>query len=976
MPPRHAILFAPILLVTACLDSATTRCGDLLCPPHEVCTPSGDRCVLADQLTACDGVGDGMACQFTGTSNGICNGGVCFAAGCGDGMITGSEDCEGTNLNGKTCSDLGYYQETSGLACKLDCTFDTSGCQGFCGDHVLNGPEVCEPGAMGTLGGATCASLGFYDEPGLGCTSFCTFDTSLCTGFCGDGMIDGPESCDGAPSGTCLDYGADMGALGCSELCAPDLGGCRQSFGWNRMTTDQPLIGFDGVWGDAVDDLYAVGTSGYILHSDGEAWTTLTDISVFALDAIWGSGPSDIFATGWSGTIVHYDGSSWSPMASGLTDEVVAIDGTGPADVYAVDAAGTIIHYGGTSWSPVSTGQASSLHGIWASGPGDVFAVGTEGVILRGNATSGFAPMASGSPFGYFNAVAGSGPNDVYAVGDGGLILHYDGMAWTPVPSGTIESLNSVSVNGPNDVIVVGTGGTILRRTYGGFAPMASGTTRTLFHVWGTGTGDVYAAGDGMILVYHGTSWSTTQTPGFFLAGIWGSGPTDVFAFGVATVYHDDGQGFTATSVGTSTIVFSRAWGSGPSDVFAVAGDIYHYDGTTWSLMTAPASGMNAIWGTGPNDVYAVGGSGAIVHYDGTSWSQVDFNPGYAYYGIWGSGPNDVTAVGLTVMRHFDGVSWTDALPSALYATYLRAIWGSGPNDVYAVGSLSSSGQVLHWDGTAWSNLFTDQSTIAFENVYGTGANDVFVAGDGGRLLHWDGGGWTTIGTPTTSANLLGVWTAGPSDAVYLVADDGAIHSLSREFGACGGVETSCDDYWDNDCDGLVDACDPDCAGKIPTEKCGNDRDDDCDGLVDCMDPDCSISTRCRKGGTCDPAPAVTCGETLMGTTMGHEDRIDSYSCPAWATGEYGLEAYARFVPTTSGMVTAALAGFVPADLDLFVFGTATTGACDPGACVTYSVTTNSPEVVSFPVTAGETYYFVVDSKADASAFTLELQCM
>ena len=45
---------------------------------------------------------------------------------CGDGIISGNEQCDGTNLDGQTCQSLGYYGGT--LSCKADCTFNTSGC--------------------------------------------------------------------------------------------------------------------------------------------------------------------------------------------------------------------------------------------------------------------------------------------------------------------------------------------------------------------------------------------------------------------------------------------------------------------------------------------------------------------------------------------------------------------------------------------------------------------------------------------------------------------------------------------------------------------------------------------------------------------------------------------------------------------------------------------------------------------------------
>ena len=100
----------------------------------------------------------------------------CVTTSCGNGVIDGAEQCDGTQLNGKQCADLGFNGGT--LACKPDCTYDTSGC-GYCGDGVKNGSEKCDGN---DLGGKTCISLGKgYKGGRLVCNATCTgFDESAC----------------------------------------------------------------------------------------------------------------------------------------------------------------------------------------------------------------------------------------------------------------------------------------------------------------------------------------------------------------------------------------------------------------------------------------------------------------------------------------------------------------------------------------------------------------------------------------------------------------------------------------------------------------------------------------------------------------------------------------------------------------------------------------------------------------------------
>jgi len=63
------------------------------------------------------------------------------------------------------------------------------------------------------------------------------------------------------------------------------------------------------------------------------------------LYSIWGSSSSDVFAVGSSGAILHYDGSAWSAMNSGTEESFNGVWGSSSSDVFAVGSDGTILHY-------------------------------------------------------------------------------------------------------------------------------------------------------------------------------------------------------------------------------------------------------------------------------------------------------------------------------------------------------------------------------------------------------------------------------------------------------------------------------------------------------------------------------------------------------------------------------------------------------------------------------------------------------
>jgi hypothetical protein len=164
--------YSIVLLVvglTACLDAGTQVCADgRVCPRNTTCDDVNRRCVSGAQRQACAGIDDGDTCNFAG-AEGNCNAGACIPLVCGDGVVTGSEECEPgepPNLNNSTCMTLGYYQP-QGLGCLNDCTFDVTNCSERCGDGMINGTEVCD-GAL--LDGKDCTDLGYYAPEGLSCS--------------------------------------------------------------------------------------------------------------------------------------------------------------------------------------------------------------------------------------------------------------------------------------------------------------------------------------------------------------------------------------------------------------------------------------------------------------------------------------------------------------------------------------------------------------------------------------------------------------------------------------------------------------------------------------------------------------------------------------------------------------------------------------------------------------------------------------
>jgi hypothetical protein len=389
-------------------------------------------------------------------------------------------------------------------------------------------------------------------------------------------------------------------------------------------------------------------------------------------------------------------------------------------------------------------------------------------------------------------------------VGVAGTIVHWDGVKWSLAASGTTEDLEAVWGSSSSDVWAVGLGGTIVHWNGARWSPVPSGTPVDLVDLSGSGPDDVWAVGsldrsqptilpDAGRYVVHwdGKSWSTVSLGiDAYVTGVWASGPTDAWAVGGGgTILHWDGaQWSEVTRLDTHPHGLTGIWASGPRDV-RVYGDAheFHFDGQTWAREDFGADPfISRVAGTGPDDVWAVGarlGVEAVdlYHFDGTSWTKATDRAPFLH-GAWATSSADAWAVGFGgQIVHWDGRAWTlaDEDLTAGSPTFgsgpATAVWGSGPDDVWTV----ESGVSLHWDGRMWTKPASGPAGNVY-GLWGSGPDDVWGVGTDGNqpaIVHWDGRTWTSTLPARTAYDLsylAAVWGSGPRD-VWAVG--GASHA-------------------------------------------------------------------------------------------------------------------------------------------------------------------------------------------------------
>jgi hypothetical protein len=284
-----------------------------------------------------------------------------------------------------------------------------------------------------------------------------------------------------------------------------------------------------------------------------------------------------------------------------------------------------------------------------------------------------------------------------------GVIQHWNGSAWTAVPSevpvGDNWLFTAVSCVGADDCWAVG------------------GLPHT-------------GAASPFVEHWNGTSWSIVRTDsldGYFL-GVSCSASASCWATGTRT----DAKGNSTVSL------------------------VEHWNGTSWSIVRTAATGqlydsLNSIECTGPSVCWAVGwagpnqqdtnflpvfpaeagGRGIIERWNGATWSIVpspQSPDGVFLSSVTCTGPSDCWAVGAitnvagfaqsALFEHFDGTSWTSSSLSSLSGSggdFLRQVDCVSSSDCVAVGGSGlqngfqpdNAPAAAGWNGSEWSSVAT-----------------------------------------------------------------------------------------------------------------------------------------------------------------------------------------------------------------------------------------------------------------------------
>jgi hypothetical protein len=408
--------------------------------------------------------------------------------------------------------------------------------------------------------------------------------------------------------------------------------------------------------------------------------------------------------------------------------------------------------------------------------------------------------------------------------GPGGSPVPVPGHAWTrPLPAWPSSGRSGHALAPPAGVPSPGTDSGLI----GIFCPSAT-------NCWAVGTYFNGTASLDEVLHWNGSNWAQVAAPS---PGGTGNGA------------------FSELSGGRCTAP-NNCWAVGDYDAAGGArlDLVLHWNGTKWSKVAAPSPGgtgtasvstladvacrsSSSCWTAGQ---YGIVGGGIqairnnVLHWNGTKWVQVNVpNPAGTGNGdinelasIRCPANNDCWAVGtagldtstylmLNQALHWDGTTWIQAtLPSpggtangdfssakAMACTSYANCWVGGYyRNVLGGGAVLN--QLLHWDGTAWTQATVPQpggtsgidgdlnetdavDCASASDCWAVGAYSVSSGGyDLNQALHWDGTTWSQAVTPSPGGIAPDAYSA--LIAVHCAGTTNCWAVGSSEMGASG----------------------------------------------------------------------------------------------------------------------------------------------------------------------------------------------
>ncbi len=481
------------------------------------------------------------------------------------------------------------------------------------------------------------------------------------------------------------------------------------------------------LWARESNDLYICGRSSTLYHYNGTSWT-LEPIRAWNL-----AGTSTQFFAAYRDTLYEKTPAGWDTLRA--FDERIerisaAEDGSLLVSTY-LEA----LFWNGAEWRTLIQHQY---------GLGDIVCISATDAFVLDRSAGGWnvmhwdgaqLSMTFTIPDRYVYsydelAFAGRAPTQLFIVGSAGSVYAFDGFDWSQVPRGTAFDLIAGSVADTGELVAVGGQGKVMSFDGAQWTTLREAAPRYVEDFWAESDSRLMIASYPSAFIYDGTSLSETPPAPSNIGRLAGYSMDDIYATSGNDVFHFDGTEWSIDADSLPTYLYDIATAPGGT-VYAVGeGAVYRRVGS-WERIYEGTIGFGRICATSSRAV-AVGAhpnaqTGFVGEFDGTTWRMRPIQD-YPFDAVITS-DSKVLVAGFAGIYREDGNSFV-AIPSLASMRSVRRIFELSPNRFIAY----ADEQFAYFDGTLWL-LQPIETRLRTEQAL---SRDILGAWDGGAIVKWE----------------------------------------------------------------------------------------------------------------------------------------------------------------------------------------------------------------------------------------------
>lgn len=500
---------------------------------------------------------------------------------------------------------------------------------------------------------------------------------------------------------------------------------------WHIIELEIPDREVTNVWGHDSQNIWITGKR-TIAYWNRSQWN-YTEIEFPKPDqymyAVHGSSPKDVWAVGSSGAIMHWDGIQWTATNSTTSQDLTDVCATQANEAWAIGK-NTMLVWNGQEWKDVPNKPLNPKQLACVSrGYGNTYAmVLTEqnGLYECRDRVCSNEKIAEAHTLATLNSfeLLISYHND---------ILHrrtrdvsFEPITKIPYFMTTITGLTTGEIIVGNTVGQIGLWHQNSWTSLHKFTPYSE--TDWIADIHGHRTNFVWAVGPQLIVRWNGQQWNKISNPSNSeLKSIWSIDDLDAWAVGSSgTVLHWNGQQWSSFTIDPrmQTDSFNKVWASDSKNVWLMSNknNLWNWNGSLWTLHQVPdIYNPSILRGTNARNLWVSDGR-STYSYDGNQWKKRAVPGSYVVRDLWLFGEHNTFALTHSELLEWNGENWIKHLVPAY--SEMSKIWAASPNDIWIVGGL---GTIVHWDGISWQSK--NQSQSDFDNIWGINSKDIWVTG-------------------------------------------------------------------------------------------------------------------------------------------------------------------------------------------------------------------------------------------------------